>query len=100
MSSEALQCVSISLADDLVDVPIRPPEVGPTGTSRMLDRPDEFYAGGLHPGAGLLDIGHPKPHDGSGGEEAVKVVFGAPHLHLGGVGEPQPDHVVFFSDHL
>jgi hypothetical protein len=41
-----------SLAVDLIDVPIGPLEVSPLGTLRMLDRPDEFYAGGLHPGAG------------------------------------------------
>ena len=42
---EALQSASISLADDLVDVLIRLPEVGPTGAPRMLDRPNESYAG-------------------------------------------------------
>ena len=42
---EALQSASISLTDDLVDVLIRPPEVGPTGAPRMLDRSDESYAG-------------------------------------------------------
>src|SRR3712207_3946569 len=89
-----------ALTVDLIDVHIGPPEVSPLGTLRVLDRPDEFYAGGLHPGAGLLGIIYPKPHDGSRGEEAVEVVFGAPHLHLGVVGKPQSNHVVLLSDHL
>src|SRR5215212_2990409 len=81
-SAASLAAGSSASGVDLVDVTIRAAEVTPGGSFRALDGGQELHAGRLHTGARLLGVVHPETHHGSGAEEGVELVLGAPHLHL------------------